>query len=182
MRTEQSKAGKEFMMHGTKDKETPQQKDVAAQAGEARELLDRSTRDEEPETEASQDLALMRENLAFHLTAAICKHLLCTPEDALNTSVVLPHLCRCSWCRGTLYETLTLCATDAAHPGYTLLATAEEWARWEAAGQQATQVARQSLREQGVNIVYARDGMIYEEHPDGMEVPVAEVTAETPVR
>jgi len=169
-------------MHRTEDRKTTEQKEATVLGGEAWALLDRSTRDEETETEAWQDLDLMRENAAAHLTAAICRHLLDRPEDEANTTVVLPHLCRCSWCRGTLHETLALCGTDAVHPSYALLATAEEWARWEAAGQQATQAARQHLREHGTNIVYARDGAISEEHPDGTVVRVAEVTAsETPV-
>jgi len=157
------------------DNAITQQKE-AARTGEAWELLDWSTWDEEVETEASQDLDLMRENAAVHITASICKRLLGSPDDEASIKVVLPHLCRCSWCRGTLHETLTLCGTDATHPIYSLLAQAEEWARWEAAGKQATAAARQHLREHGVNIVYARDGVVWEEHPDGTVERIAEVT------
>jgi len=56
----------------------------------------------------------------------------------------------------------------------------EEWARWEAAGQQATQDARQHLHEHGVNIVYARDGATWEEHPDGTVESVEKVTTSKP--
>lgn len=154
-------------MHQAGNKGIFQQKDATSQAEAAWELIEQSTRDEEFETEASQDLDLMQANTLAHLTTAICRHLLSHPNEEASIKVVLPHLCRCSGCRGALHETLRLCGQDGVHPLYALLNQAEEWACWEAAGQQATLDARQHLHDRGINIVYARDEAIWEEHQDG---------------
>jgi len=163
----------------TKQSHIVLQKEASSPAASSLELLDRSTQGAgtEAETETAQDLVLMRENADAHLTASIALYVIVTPEDEGSIQVVLPHLCRCSWCRGTLHEALALCGTEATHPAYALLAEAEDWARWEAAGQHATQMARHSLQEHGVNVVYARDGVIWEERPDGTVERAADVAA-----
>ena len=70
-------------------------------------------------------------------------------------------------CRTTLRETLANSNSTDSHPVYALLSQADAWSRWEAAGRQATEEARQVLRAHGANVVYARNDGIWEEHPDG---------------
>jgi hypothetical protein len=154
-------------MHVKKHNETSAYTGPSSAEEEARELLDLSTQDEETEVEAEQDLDLMRQDAGAHLTAATTQYVVCQPEAEAVIEVVLPHLCRCSWCRSTLHETLALCGAEASHPAYVLLAEAEDWARWAAAGHQAAKSARQFLWAHGVSAVYARDGALWEEWPDG---------------
>ncbi len=120
-----------------------------------------------PDGEVEQDLEQLCVDVQAHLTAAITQYVISQPQSEAAIEVVLPHLCRCSWCRNMLHETLALCGREASDPAYSLLEEAEEWARWEAAGRHATEAARQSLRAQGANIIYARDGVLWEERPDG---------------
>ena len=136
------------------------------------EQVKKSLLDEYPEMEAEHDLEQMRTDNLIHITASVTQHVVCQPESQEVAQIVLPHLCRCAWCRNTLYETLSLCGKEADHLGYALLKTAEEWGLWESAGRSATQEARHFLRSQGVNIIYERDGVVWEERPDGMAHPV----------
>lgn len=158
----------------THDNEILRRQEAELPDEEVLEILDLSEQDEGEETAATQDLALMRENADAHLTAAIAGYVIRSPGDEATVKIVLPHLCRCSWCRGTLHEALSLCGTETSHPAFSLLAQAEDWARWEAAGRQATEAARQHLHSHGGNVVYERDGAIWEEHPDGTKVRVAD--------
>jgi hypothetical protein len=137
-------------------------------------IQDERACDEGAEREVTQDMYLMREDPSVHLTAAIVERVIRAPEQEEVVKVVLPHLCRCSWCRSTLHETLTLCGTERGHLAHTLLDEADTWARWEAAGRHATSEARRFLHEHGGKIVYARDGVIWEEWPDGTEHRVGE--------
>lgn len=145
-------------------------------AEEAWSKIEKSLQDEDTELDAEHDLERMRENEEAHLTASVAQYVVLQPESPEAIQRVLPHLCRCSWCRTTLYETLSLCGKEADHAGYALLKTAEEWARWESAGRGATQEARNFLRTQEANIIYDRDGVVWEERPDGTAYPVSEGT------
>lgn len=44
------------------------------------------------------------------------------------------------------------------------------WRQWDAAGAGAT---RETLHEQGIGVVYEKDGVVVEEMPDGTVRPVA---------
>jgi hypothetical protein len=120
----------------------------------------------EDENGAAQDLLLMREDVDVHLTVAVILHLQQVPEDPANTDIVLPHLCRCSLCRLSLRDYLGDIGADAAHLAFSMLAEAEDWTRWSAAGAKATESARRSLESHGVSFIYARDGVVCEEKSD----------------
>src|SRR5579872_2998141 len=126
------------------------------------ELLNTSAMDdaEARKREEAEDLDQMRRDPETHMTAAVARHVVCWPEGAdapergsdSPASIVLRHLRRCLWCRNMLFDALELSGVDKTHPGYGLVARAEKWARWAAAGARATEGARRFLREQGANI------------------------------
>jgi hypothetical protein len=177
-------------MHSTGDRDRPIVGKPAALDEIARDapesvwdLLDRSTLDETEGTmeEARQDLDAMRGDPAEHLTASIASQLMREPDEA-TVKVVLPHLCRCSWCRGALQQAVTLCGNQAAPGVLDLIAEAEDWARWKAAGRQATETARRQLRTAGGSIIYAHEDAIWEEKPDGTAHRVAAIREPEPNR
>lgn len=118
------------------------------------DVLDRCTQDVVVDTaeDARHDLQRMRENGDVHITSAIARLVVDASETDAVAETALPHLCRCSLCRGTLFEILRRCDVDAAHPAWAMLAETEDWARWDALGRHATQDARHLLREHGASI------------------------------
>ncbi len=132
-------------------------------------------RDEQSDdtAELNEELRLMQEDNT-HVTPAIVQHLLAEPDAESVRTVVVPHLCCCSWCRSTVDQALELSGTSASHPAQRLLAQAEDWAKWSAAGQQATQAARTTLHAQGLPVVFSHEGEVWEEDADGSMRKVTE--------
>lgn len=133
-------------------------------------LLSELVRDEPKETpreKEQSDLEEVRRDPGAHITSAVVRLLLRGENLTETAPIVLPHLGTCSWCRNTLEEALRLYDAEETHPAHALLQEADEWMRWNKAGEAATDTARQFLKENGGNVIYGCGGVVYAERPDG---------------
>jgi hypothetical protein len=126
----------------------------------------------------TEDWEEMRADRDAHMSADISAWVRQHPDAPEVEEVLFCHLTRCSWCRNTLWQSLELSRVPEDHPLYLLLEDAEEWERDNDIAIEAREDAEEYLHSNGASIIFARDGMLLAEQPDGSVIELGKVREE----
>ena len=131
-----------------------------------------------PEARLAEDWEEMRADRDAHVSSELIAFIRENPDVAEVEEVLFRHLTRCSWCRNTIWESLNLSATPETHPLYALLKEAEEWQQENQVALKARERARSHQHQNGAALVFARDGLLLAEQPDGTVIELGKVREE----
>ncbi len=117
----------------------------------------------------------MRADRDAHMPSSIWNYVRENPEAAEVEEILFRHLTRCSWCRNTLWQSLLINRVTVDHPLYLLLEDAETWERENRIALAARDAARQHLHENGAVLIFARDGKLLAQQPNGSIVELGSI-------